>query len=258
MPNSLQSSVVVVFGGASGIGRGIAAAFLQEGAKVAVVDRASSNDLGALHCQADVTEVKQVQEAIDHISTELGPVDHAVFAVGMGSGQFGIPFWQVGLDVWDRVLKVNLTAAAVVAQALVPTFTTRRSGTLLFLSSVAGQIGSQTDPPYSAAKAGLLNFAEVCAKDFAPYGVRVNTICPGMIQTPLNRSVWQAWHDRQPVESQLSYEEWTSEKISRTVPLGRWQTVEDVAAVAVFLASEKAKNITGQTINVDGGQVMHW
>jgi 2-hydroxycyclohexanecarboxyl-CoA dehydrogenase len=258
MSLELQSRVAVVFGGASGIGRGIATAFLQEGAKVAVVDRLTANDLGALQCQADVTDQAQVQTALDTITQQLGPVDHAVFAVGMGSGQFGFPFWQVGLETWDRVLKVNLTAAAVVAHALVPTFTTRRSGTLLFLSSVAGQVGSQTDPPYSAAKAGLLNFAEVCAKDFAPYGVRVNTICPGMIQTPLNRSVWQAWNDQQPLELCKSYDDWTAEKIARTVPLGRWQTVEDVAAVAVFLASDRAKNITGQTINVDGGQVMHW
>ena len=254
----LQSRVVVVFGGAGGIGRGIAAAFQQEGAKVAVVDRSATNDLDALHCQADVTDPVQVQAALVTITQQLGPVDHAVFAVGLGSGQFGFPFWQVGLDVWDRVLKVNLTAAAIVAHALVPTFTTRRSGTLLFLSSVAGQVGSQTDPPYSAAKAGLLNFAEVCAKDFAPYGVRVNTICPGMVATPLNRSVWQAWHDQQPMELRKTYDDWTAEKIVRTVPLGRWQTVEDVAAVAVFLASDRAKNITGQTINVDGGQVMHW
>ena len=254
----LQSRVVVVFGGASGIGRGIATAFQHEGAKVAVVDLASSNDLAALHCQVDVTDFQQVELALQTIAQQLGPVDHAVFAVGMGSGQFGFPFWKVGLDTWDRVLRVNLTAAAVVAHALVPTFTSRRSGTLLFLSSVAGQVGSPTDPPYSAAKAGLLNFAEVCAKDFAPYGVRVNTICPGMIATPLNRSVWQAWHDQQPTELKKSYDDWTAEKIARTVPLGRWQTVEDVAAVAVFLASDRAKNITGQTINVDGGQVMHW
>ena len=254
----LQSRMAVVFGGASGIGRGIAAAFQQEGAKVAVVDRSPANDLGAFHCQADVTDPVQVQAALVTITQQLGPVDHVVFAVGLGSGQFGFPFWQVGLDVWDRVLKVNLTAAAIVAHALVPTFTTRRSGTLLFLSSVAGQVGSQTDPPYSAAKAGLLNFAEVCAKDFAPYGVRVNTICPGMVATPLNRSVWQAWHDQQPMELRKTYDDWTAEKIVRTVPLGRWQTVEDVAAVALFLASDRAKNITGQTINVDGGQVMHW
>jgi len=79
-----------------------------------------------------------------------------------------------------------------------------------------------------------------------------------MVQTPLNRSVWQAWHDKQPPELRRSYEEWAGEKVKKVCPLGRWQEPEDVAALAVFLASEKAKNITGQTMNVDGGFVMHW
>ncbi len=129
---------------------------------------------------------------------------------------------------------------------------------MLFIGSVAGQIGSQTDPPYSASKAGLINFAQCAAKDLAPFGVRVNTINPGMIQTALNRSVYQAWADRQPEESKRTYDEWAGEKVKSIVPLGRWQTPEDVAAMAVFLASRRAGNVTGQTINVDGGYVMHW
>ncbi|MEX2027721.1 MAG: SDR family oxidoreductase, partial [Pirellulaceae bacterium] len=96
------------------------------------------------------------------------------------------------------------------------------------------------------------------AKDLAPHNVRVNTICPGMVQTPLNRSVWQAWHDQQPPEMRRNYAEWAGQKVKTVCPLGRWQEPEDVAALAVFLASEKAKNITGQTMNVDGGFVMHW
>jgi NAD(P)-dependent dehydrogenase (short-subunit alcohol dehydrogenase family) len=133
-----------------------------------------------------------------------------------------------------------------------------RSGTMLFIASVAGQIGSQTDPPYSASKAGVINFAQCAAKDLAPYGVRVNTLNPGMVQTVLNRSVWQSWADRQPAEQRRSYEDWTADKIRQLVPLNRWQTPEDMAAMAVFLASPRAQNVTGQTINVDGGYVMHW
>jgi NAD(P)-dependent dehydrogenase (short-subunit alcohol dehydrogenase family) len=128
----------------------------------------------------------------------------------------------------------------------------------LFLSSVAGQIGSQTDPPYSASKAALINFAQAAAKDLAPYGVRVNSLCPGMVKTALNRSVWEAWNRQQPPEQRMDYGEWAAEKIRRVVPLGRWQEPEDVAAMAVFLASERGKNVTGQTVNVDGGFVMHW
>jgi NAD(P)-dependent dehydrogenase (short-subunit alcohol dehydrogenase family) len=79
-----------------------------------------------------------------------------------------------------------------------------------------------------------------------------------MIRTELNKSVWQAWADQQPAEKRLSYEDWAGEKVKKVVPLGRWQTPEDIAAMAVFLASARAGNVTGQTINVDGGFVMHW
>jgi NAD(P)-dependent dehydrogenase (short-subunit alcohol dehydrogenase family) len=104
----------------------------------------------------------------------------------------------------------------------------------------------------------VINFAQCAAKDLAPFGVRVNTLCPGMIRTALNRSVFEAWADRQPEASRPSYEEWAGEKVRALVPLGRWQSPEDVASMAVFLASTRAGNVTGQTINVDGGYVMHW
>jgi len=86
----------------------------------------------------------------------------------------------------------------------------------------------------------------------------VNSVCPGMVQTPLNRSVWQAWNDRQDPEDQKSYEDWAGEKIRQLVPLQRWQTPEDIADMIVFLSSARASQVTGQTINVDGGFVMHW
>ena len=92
----------------------------------------------------------------------------------------------------------------------------------------------------------------------AKHGIRVNTVCPGMVQTPLNRSVWQAWHDQTPAAERLSYDEWSAKKIEAVVPLGRWQTPEDIAAMIVFLSSQRAEQVTGQTINVDGGFVMHW
>ena len=103
-----------------------------------------------------------------------------------------------------------------------------------------------------------INFAQCMAKDLAASGVRVNSVCPGMVKTPLNESVWQAWHDQQPAEKRLSYEEWAVEKISHAVPLRRWQQPDDIAAMIVFLCSSRASEVTGQTINVDGGFVMHW
>jgi NAD(P)-dependent dehydrogenase (short-subunit alcohol dehydrogenase family) len=178
--------------------------------------------------------------------------------VAIGSGKFGFPFWNLEPADWGRVLEVNVIGAVNVAHAFAPALVRAGTGTMLFLASVAGQIGSQTDPPYSASKAALINFAQCAAKDLAPFGVRVNTLCPGMVQTTLNRAVWQAWNSQQPPENRCPYEEWAADKIRRLVPLGRWQTPEDMAAMAVFLASPLAQNVTGQTVNVDGGFVMHW
>jgi NAD(P)-dependent dehydrogenase (short-subunit alcohol dehydrogenase family) len=269
MDLQLAGDVAVVVGGAQGIGRAIASAFLLEGANVVIVDRDPSTPISARELAgddpsrssgfvADVTDSAAIADVAQQVRRDQGRVDHVIFAAGIGSGQFGFPFWKVDPSVWDRVLRVNLVGAAHVAQAFAPEMAEARSGTMLFLASVAGQIGSQTDPPYSASKAGLINFAQCAAKDLAPFGVRVNTLCPGMVQTTLNRSVYEAWAARQPEDQRPTYEAWAGEKVKAIVPLGRWQTPEDLAAMAVFLASKKANNITGQTINVDGGYVMHW
>ncbi len=256
MELGLRDSVAVVVGGASGIGRAIAAAFEAEGARAAIIDLQPVADAASF--VADVTDFSAVNKAADAIRGQLGPVEHVVFAAGVGSGKFGFPFWNLDPTDWERVLRVNLLGAVHVAHAFAPALAEQRSGTMLFLASVAGQIGSQTDPPYSASKAGVINFAQCAARDLAPFGVRVNCLCPGMVQTPLNRSVWQAWSERQPPETHQDYEAWAADKITRLVPLGRWQTPEDLAAMAVFLASARARNVTGQTVNVDGGYVMHW
>jgi 2-hydroxycyclohexanecarboxyl-CoA dehydrogenase len=145
-----------------------------------------------------------------------------------------------------------------VAHAIAPGMIERGRGTMVFIASVAGQIGSQTDPPYSASKAANINFAQCLAKDLAQHGIRVNTVCPGMVQTPLNRGVWQAWHDQAAPSERLSYQEWSARKIRSVVPLGKWQTPQAVADMIVFLSSDRAAHVTGQTINVDGGFVMHW
>jgi NAD(P)-dependent dehydrogenase (short-subunit alcohol dehydrogenase family) len=259
----LSGDVAVIVGGAKGIGRAIAAAFVAEGARLALVDRdptveATARELAALPLVGDVTDTTAMQSAAARAKAHFGRIDHVVFAAAVGSGKFGFPFWNLDPSDWPRVLQVNVTGGANVAHAFAPALVEAKSGTMLFIASIAGQIGSQTDPPYSASKAAVINFMQCCAKDLAPHGVRVNALCPGMVKTELNRSVWAAWAARQRPEERLSYEEWSGDKIKRLVPLGRWQEQEDVAAMAVFLASKKAKNVTGQTINVDGGMVMHW
>jgi 2-hydroxycyclohexanecarboxyl-CoA dehydrogenase len=276
----LAEQVVVVFGAARGIGAAIATAFAAEGAHVTAVDRDPSvHQLAkalprSLSVVADVTDLTAVRQAAQEVEDRFGRCDHVVFAVGAGSGKFGFPFWKLEPADWDPVLKINLIGAVNVAHVVAPTMATAAlssresdpsnthfsdsSRSILFLSSVAGQIGSQSDPPYSAAKAALINFAQCAAKDLAPFGVRVNTLCPGMVQTPLNRGVYEAWAREQPESGRSTYDAWTADKIKKLVPLNRWQQPEDIAAMAVFLASSQAVNITGQTVNVDGGYVMHW
>jgi NAD(P)-dependent dehydrogenase (short-subunit alcohol dehydrogenase family) len=265
----LAGHTAVVAGGARGIGQAIAQAFAAEGANLALIDRdpevsavakliGEKKKVRSGAIAADVTSYKAMQAVAKQLATIFGRIDHIVYAVGLGSGKYGFPFWNLEPGDWPKVLEVNVVGAVNVAHAFAPTLVEAKAGTMLFLSSVAGQIGSQTDPPYSASKAALINFAQCAAKDLAPYGVRVNTLCPGMVKTVLNRAVWEAWSKLQPADQRLTYDEWAEEKIERLVPLGRWQEPQDIAAMAVFLASAGGKNVTGQTINVDGGFVMHW
>ncbi len=251
MQLDLAGQRVAVFGSSSGIGLAIAEGFASEGCQVLGFDRAEQG--GMATTVGDVSSYQQVKAFADG----CGILDHVVFSVGVGSGKFGFPFWNLDPSDWARVLEINLIGAVNVAHACAPLLLKRGGGSMLFLASVAGQIGSQTDPPYSAAKAGLINFMQCAAKDLAPFGVRVNALSPGMVRTSLNQSVWAASQNLLPEEQRLSYDAWATEKIRKVSPLGRWQMPCEFAAMATFLASEHARTITGQTINIDGGQVMH-
>lgn len=252
----LKNQGAVVIGGAHGIGLAIAEAFAAEGCRVGVADLAPKGRFD-YEIAVDVTDFTKLKAAAAEFVEKLGGVRHVVLAAGIGSGKFGFPFWNLDPADWARVLDVNLRGAANVAHAFAPILTRARAGTLLFLTSVAGQIGSQTDPPYSAAKAGVINFMQCAAKDFAPYGVRANCLAPGMVKTELNRSVWAAGQQLLAETERQDYEVWAAAKLKANAPLGRWQEPEEFGAMAVFLASEHARSITGQTINIDGGQVMH-
>lgn len=269
MDLGLKGAAAVVIGGANGIGWAVARAFAVEGARVGLLDRdpqvgdvASrlTAEFGAqsVGVVCDITDLESVQNATQSVLDALGGVEHVVHAAAVGSGKFGFPFLNLAPGDWSRVLDVNIQGAVNVAHTLVPVLMRGQRGSFLFLASVAGQIGSQTDPPYSASKAAIINFTQCLAKDLAPHGIRVNSLNPGMVKTALNRSVWQSWNELQPPERQRSYEDWAGDKVRQVVPLGRWQEPEEIADMAVFLASERARSVTGQSINVDGGYVMHW
>lgn len=269
MELGLKSRIAVIVGGASGIGLATARCFANEGAQVAIWDSsrntseiakslASEHTVHCCGCVVDVTDNASVGTAMVETLQKFGSVDHLVHSAAIGSGKFGFPFTNLQPADWPRTLEVNMMGMVHVAHTVAPHMIERKSGTMVFLASVAGQIGSQTDPPYSASKAANINFAQCMAKDLAPYGVRVNTVCPGMVRTPLNRSVWQAWYDQTPTADQLDYEEWSARKIAAVVPLRKFQSAEDIADMVVFLSSNRAAHVTGQTINVDGGFVMHW
>jgi NAD(P)-dependent dehydrogenase (short-subunit alcohol dehydrogenase family) len=258
MTLSLAGQTVAITGAARGIGLAIARSFLEAGADVLALDldpaalaelQKEAPDRVRIHT-VNVADLAALRQAVDDEQ-----IDHVVCAAAIGSGKTGFPFWNLDPSDWSRVLDVTLMGVVNTVHACVPALlkaeTKRKS--ILILSSVAGQIGSQTDPPYSAAKAAVINFAQLAAKDFAPHGIRVNALSPGMVKTELNRAVFAASKEA----ATMSYEEWADEKIRRVSPLGRWQEASEFGAMAVFLASDHARNLTGQTLNVDGGQVMH-
>lgn len=265
----LNGQVAVVTGGASGIGLACAQRLASEGCHVALWDLSDKvKEIGAILTKetgqpsfgtsVDVSDAAAVEAAVRETEATLGPIHHVVHAAAVGSGKFGFPFTNLQPEDWTKVLEVNIMGMVHVAHAVAPGMMRRKAGTMVFIGSVAGQIGSPTDPPYSASKAANINFAQCLAKDLAPYNIRVNIVNPGMVQTPLNRRVWEAWNEQQTPELRRTYDDWAGEKVRMVAPLRRWQEPEDVADMVAFLSSARAKQVTGQTINVDGGQVMHW
>lgn len=251
-----EGKSVLVTGAAHGIGRASALRFASEGASVAVVDlRGEEATRVAAECdaagghgrayRADVANADEVVTVVAQIVDDLGGVD--VLHSNAGRLSAGTVL-EVTLEEWSRVFAVNVTAMFLVARAVVPVMQSRGGGAIVTTGSISGLFGEPGLAAYTASKAAVINLTRQMAIDFARQGIRVNSVCPGWVDTGFN--------DPQFAHDHLSAED-VAAAIARTVPMQRQGTPEEMAAAVAFLASDDASYITGQTLVVDGGLLCH-
>lgn len=254
----------IVTGAGTGIGRAIALRLAREGKPVVLLDidpeaaRACAAAIGrengkAIAFGCDVSAEVQVQEAIRQGLAQLPDIDTLVNAVGVTSPP-GMPFTANTEADWDRVFAINVKSAFFTSKAIAPTLTRRGDGRIINIGSIAGLIAARPMPPYSVSKMAMITLTRVLARDLAEHGVTVNAVCPGYVWTDL----WSDDMGRQLAATGSSKTPTTTREIfdgrvRELVPMGRPQTPEDIAAAVAFLASREACNITGQSLNVDGG-----
>jgi meso-butanediol dehydrogenase/(S,S)-butanediol dehydrogenase/diacetyl reductase len=246
---SLDGRVALVTGGASGIGAGIARVLAAAGARVAVGDLDAERAAAAagLGVRLDVTDRDSVDEAVTHVEQELGPVDVLVNNAGVSSVT---PFVDISDADWDRLMAVNLRGVLVVSQRVLPSMLDRRSGRIINISSMAGKEGLPNLAHYCATKFGVIGLTQSLAKEVADRDVTVNAVCPGVVRTPL-------WDDPDTgILRRLDGENGWQAFVAG-IPLGRPQSAEDIGQACAYLASDAAANITGEALNVSGGQQMH-
>ena len=255
MFDELQRRVVFVTGGGSGIGAGIADAFLAEDALVVSADLSFSAELRqtgerAWTIRLDVSDEAAVEGALDVVSDAVGTIDVAVTAAGTST--MGHATQTSGAE-WDHNLDVNAKGSFLVARGVARRLIDAgRPGRIIFISSQAGKNGYRGMTAYVASKHAVLGVTKTMAVELASHQITVNAICPGIIETSMKH--------RERVEGGairgMTAEEIADEDRSQ-VPLGRTGTPGDVAGVALFLASDLASYMTGQGLNVTGGMTMH-
>ena len=247
----LPGRVALVTGAASGIGRAIAQALAAEGARVAIldVDEAGAADTvraieaagGAAHAwRVDVTRKPEVDRAVGEVVARWGALDVAVSNAGWDRP---MPFVETGEDFWDKVLAINLKGPIIVTRAALEPMIKHQRGKIVYIASDAGRVGSTGEAVYSAAKGGVIAFTKTIAREVARHRINVNCICPGPSDTPLFRS-FTAENPK------------LGDSLKRVIPWGRLGVPEDIAPAVVFLASDDAGFITGQTLSVSGGLTM--
>jgi len=248
----LNGKVALVTGASSGIGRATAEALAAKGARVAInfhrneagaaATRAQIVGAGgsAIVAQANVTRASEVQSLVERTVAEFGPID--ILVNNAGSLVERLRILELTEERWDEVIDLNLKSAFLSCQAVAGSMMTRKTGTIVNVSSIAGRTGGALGSiHYSTAKGGLITFTKGLAKELGPFGVRVNAVSPGVIDTPY-------------------HEQFSSPEMMKTytsqIPLGRIGTPEEVAKVICFLVSDAASYLTGETIEINGGMFM--
>lgn len=242
---NLKDKVALVTGGAQGIGKAIAIALIKEGATVAISDinlelaRQTAQELGGktLAVKMNVADLADAEAGVKEIVAKLGKID--ILVNNAGITRDGL-FIRMKKEDWDAVLSVNLSGVFNCTKAVSSLLIKQRSGKIINIASIVGQMGNFGQANYAASKAGVIGFTKTLAREFASRNITVNAIAPGFILTAMT--------DKIPAEAK--------EKMQAQIPMGKLGQPEDVAATVVFLASDAANYITGQVIAVNGGMYM--
>jgi meso-butanediol dehydrogenase / (S,S)-butanediol dehydrogenase / diacetyl reductase len=245
----LDGRVAVVTGGARGIGRGIVDALAVRGADVVVADLDPDMAGDEQAVRVDVTDEGSVRDLVRDVIERHGRLDILVNNAGVSRS---LPFVDIDEAEWDRVFDVNVKGVYLACRAVVPHMMQRRSGKIVNISSMVGKEALPLFVHYSASKFAVLGLTQGLAKEMAPYHVNVNAVCPGVVRTPL----WEPLLDQLSATKRITRDEAFDEFVSG-IPLGRPQEPEDIGEVVAFLASDRARNMTGQGINVTGGMQLH-
>lgn len=250
----LRDRVAIVTGASRGIGRAVAIRLAEAGAHVIVNylqrDREAEETLSTLRSlgaitlavKGDIADVAVAQQLIDITLQEFGRIDVLVANAGIWEGA---PVDSMTEDVWDRVIDANLKGTWTACRAVVPAMKQQGSGSIIIVSSTAGQRGEAGYSNYAASKGGQISFAKSLATELAPT-IRVNCVAPGWVDTELN----------DPVFKKGAQSESTRAAIAHGIPLQRIATADDVAAPILFLASDWARHISGEVLNVNGAAVL--
>lgn len=255
-----QDKVVAVTGAASGIGKAIAMGFAKEGARVVFMDidaeaaaacAALANELHNGSCMGlgvDVSSKKSVSDAFDKVKNAYSKLDVLVTCAGIS---VIVPMLQCSEEVWDRTMDVNLKGTFLCMQSALQIMDEQKSGSIICMSSQSGKMGASQYQAYCASKFGIIGLVQSTALEFAKCGIRVNAICPGVIQTPM----WDKQMDSYAAKRNIQPEE-VMPYFASKIPMGRIGTTEEVLNAAFFLASQDSGYLTGQSLNVCGGQIM--